>query len=244
MLRGTRWTTMLLAVAGMAVALGGCSSGETILDINRRLTSLDQVSKREPDAIYVVEPPDVIQVEFISDDALTRSVTVRSDGYVTLPHVEDVKVVGLTPVEIRRLLEEMYQKYYKEPRILVTVTGYNSKSLYVYGEVGRQGEVAYTGHQTVSSVIGEVGGVTRRAATSRVEVIRGDPDEPEKFRVDLDELLFEGHTRWDVSLAENDVVRVPPTVLAWVGYQIEAVLFPFTTILSGVASTNLITNND
>ncbi len=243
MQRGTRLVKMVLA-AGVVVGLMGCSSGEKILDINRRLTSLEQVSKREPDAIYVVEPPDVIQVEFITDASLTRQVQVRSDGYVTLPHVEDVKVVGLTPVEIRRLLEGLYEKYYKEPRILVTVTGYNSKHLYVYGEVGRQGEVPYTGRQTVSSVIGEVGGVTRRAATGRVEVIRGDPDKPEKFRVDLDELLFEGHTRWDVSLAENDVIRVPPTYLAWVGYQIEAVLFPFRSILGAVASTNAVTDNN
>ena len=114
------------------------------------------------------------------------------------------------------------------------VTGYNSKHLYVYGEVGREGQVAYTGMQTVSSVIGEVGGVTRRAATGRVRVIRGDPDKPDMFEVDLGALLFEGETRQDVSLAENDVVYVPPTRWAWVGYQIEALLFPFRSALGAV----------
>ena len=36
----------------------------------------------------------------------------------------------------------------------------------------------------------------------------------------------------DVSLAENDVVYVPPTVLAWVGYQIQSLLFPARSAVS------------
>ena len=115
---------MGLVLAGAVLWAAGCSSGSAeLLDLNRRLTSIDLISKNEPDATYVVEPPDQILVEFVTDESLTRSVTLRSDGCVTLPHLEDVKVAGLTSMEIRRKLEELYEKYYKEPRILVPQAG-------------------------------------------------------------------------------------------------------------------------
>ena len=50
----------VLWIALLAV-VGGCSSDE-VLDLNRRLTSLDIVRKKEPDATYVVDPPDALLV--------------------------------------------------------------------------------------------------------------------------------------------------------------------------------------
>lgn len=230
--------SVLLAVSVLAF---GCASGR-VTDINRRLTSLEAVAKKPPDAAYVVDPPDTIRVEFMNETGLTRDVQVRSDGCVTLPHVQDVEVVGLTALEIRDRLEELYAKYYKEPQILVSVTQFRSKHIYVYGEVRREGTIPYTGSQTVADAIGTAGGITRRAARGRVKVIRGDPVAPEIFKVDLDDLILEGDVRQDVSLAENDVVYVPPNVLAWLGYQIDNVLFPFRGLLSAAATAETISN--
>ena len=147
---------------------------------------------------------------------------------------------GLTTIQIREKLEDLYSKYYKEPKILVTVTGYNSKHIFIYGESGRQGWVPYRGHQTFSDVIGEVGGVTERAAYWRCKVIRGDPDNPEITSVNFRKIMLEGDLRQDVSLAEGDVIRVPPTWLAWIGYQIGDLLFPFRSILSAAGTVGAI----
>jgi polysaccharide export outer membrane protein len=234
--------TTMAALAAVLLLGSGCASSR-VVEINGRLSSPDIVEKRNPQEEYKVAPPDVLKVEFLKEQNLTREVRIRQDGYITLPLVEDVEVVGLTTVKIRDKLESLYTEYHKDPQILVTVTGYNSKYVYVYGEVGRQGRVAYTGAQTVSGIIGTVGGVTRRAATSRVKVIRGDKDEPEVFKVDLDRLLLEGELLQDVSLAENDVVYVPPTVLAWIGYQIDALLFPFRGALSAVGTARAVSDS-
>ena len=235
-----RWMFAVLIVSLFSVA-PGCASKRS-LDISRRLTSLDMVAKKPPDALYVVDPPDVIQIEWLSQAGMTRSVTLRSDGRVTLPLLGDVLVAQMTTEQIQGLLIELYSKYYREPRLFVSVVGYNSKHIYVYGEVGGQGDVPYRGYTTVADVIGQVGGVTRRAATGRVRVIRGDPDEPEIFKVDLDALIYDGDALQNVSLAENDVVYVPPTVLAWVGYQIDQLLFPFRSILGAIFTVETATN--
>jgi len=217
----------------------GCAS-ERAMNINERLTSLAEVSKKPPNALYVVDPPDSIRVEFVNEPQLTRNVQLRSDGRVTLPHVRDVEVAGLTTEEIRRKLEKEYAKFYKEPELLVSVSAYRSKHIYVYGEVGRQGVQPYTGSQFVSDAIGTAGGITRRSAPGRVRVIRGDPDDPEIYRVDLDRLILEGDTLQDVSLAENDVVYVPPNALAWLGYQVDALLWPFRGVLGFFASARAV----
>ena len=64
---------------------------------------------------------------------------------MTLPYLEDVKVDGLTTIEIREKLENLYSKYYKEPKILVSGLGFNSKHIYVYGEPADKARYRTTG---------------------------------------------------------------------------------------------------
>ena len=67
-------------------------------------------------------------------------------------------------------------------------------------------------------------------------MVRRDPERPEIFRVDLKALIYEGDHTQEVSLAENDVVYVPPNWLAKIGYTFESLLFPFGGFLSTVGS--------
>jgi len=230
---GARRAVCAVLMLGVMALAAGCAAG-SVERINSRLTSPEVITKKPPDATYTVDPPDSIRIEFLNEPELTREAQVRTDGCVTLPYVEDVKVAGMTTTEIRKKLEdeELYGKYYKEPKLLVTVTAYRSKHIYVYGEVIRPGMFPYTGSQTVADAIGEAGGITRRSAPGRVKVIRGDIENPERYKVNLTRLTLKGDLRQDVSLAENDVVYVPPSALAWVGYQIESVLFPFRSVLA------------
>ena len=226
-------TRVVLALAVAAIACG-CASSPDIKGLNARLTSLEMVSKKPPNATYIVDPPDSIQVSFLNEEGLVVNERLRQDGIVPLPHVGDVEVAGMTTDQIQAKLEKTYAEYYKDPQFRVKVTAYRSKHLYVYGEVRGQGTQPYTGYQTLSDVIGAAGGLTQRARARRVKVIRGDPDDPEVFRADVRKLIRKGDTTQDVSMAENDVVYVPPTALAWVGYRINEVLFPFRSVLSAL----------
>jgi len=242
--------TLMVSLLGVVsfCLLSGCGGKEATL-ISQRVLDWNALKKKPPDATYIVNQPDVIRIEFMSPlppPQAPVTATLRQDGVVTLPYLEDVKVDGKTTIEIRTLLENLYSKYYKEPKLLVTVVGFNSKHIYVYGEAGRQGSIPYHGHETFSDVMGEVGGVTTHAAYWRCKVIRGDPDNPEYIMVNFRKIMLEGDLRQDVSIAENDVIRVPPTWLAWIGYQIGDLLFPFQNILntaSTVGATRAIGTN-
>lgn len=227
------------AICVVFAALAGCQA-PAVRDINERLTSPEIARKKVPDATYIVEPPDVIRVVIDGEPALTTEAQVRQDGRVSFPHVPDQKVAGLTTEEIEVLLAETYSQYLVTPKVHATVTAYRSKHIFVYGEVGRNGSLPYTGAQTVADALGAVGGITRRAAPRRARVVRGDISDPEIFWVNLNSLIVEGNLSQNVSLAQNDVVYVPPNVFAWLGYQMDNLLFPFRGIL-GVGSAALST---
>ena len=220
--------TKMVAVSCVLLSVLTVAGCANIKDINKRITSIDVVTKKPPDAEYVVDPPDEIRVEFLTDASATRTVVLRSDGRVTLPHLEDIKVSGLTTIQIREKLETLYSRFYKDPRILVTVTRHSSKHVYVYGEVRRPGAIPYTGTMTVSDLMGKVGGYSTRAAAWRARAVRRDAEHTDIFRVNLRKLMYAGDITQEVSLAEDDILYVPPTCFAWVGYQIESLIFPFT----------------
>jgi len=242
----------LASVALCGMVLVGCASTQ-VDELNRRILAgeeagqpvqgeepnealaLDRSRKHLPNATYVLDPPDSFQVEALAPEELaTRQVTIRQDGVVALPLVGEVFVQGLTPMQVKEKLEKEYSRYYKDVDLLITVTRRTSKKVFIYGEVGRTGSIPYTGEQTIADLIGQVGGFTHRAAPTRVRVIRAGPEETEKFKVNLKALLLKGDTDQNVYLAEDDVVYVPPNVFAWVGYQIDNMLWPFRSLLSGV----------
>lgn len=215
----------------------GCG-GPDIKDINQRIIDLNAVARKNPNATYVVEAPDQLRIEAAGLPELTREVTVRQDGCITMPLLQDIKIGGKTPVEIKKLLEEKYAKYYTDVGFIVTVTAYRSKRVFVYGEVARPaGAIPYTGDMTVSDVIGQVGGFTHRASPTRVVVARQDLKKPARFRVDLRKLLYRGDARENVLLSENDVIYVPPNWLAWIGYKLDLILWPLRGAQSGITTS-------
>ena len=96
----------------------------------------------------------------------------------------------------------------------------------------------------IAEAIAEVGGVTTWgfAASGRIRVIRGEGGETSIYDVDLN-AIQKGDLRTNIVLEAGDIVFVPSTFWAKVGYVLHAMLFPFQPFLgvaTGVAG-NLIT---
>lgn len=65
----------------------------------------------------------------------------------------------------------------------------NSNEIYVLGDVKMQGTQGLLAHTSVHSAITQAGGFTEKAYTKRVLVVRGSFDKPQRFAVDMDDLL-------------------------------------------------------
>jgi polysaccharide export outer membrane protein len=210
---------MLALVAGCQSG-GGAMAGSTI--------DLYPVERVET---YLLEAPDVIEVAVLPQSELDRTVTIRPDGKISLPLIGDVFVEGMAPMELVEKLTERFSKYTKNPAVSVIVTGFNSKKIYVIGEVFRQGPYPYTGTTTVFEAVQDAGSFTRRASLGRVIIVRGDLKEPQVIDVNLNQVVRSGVKMKDLHLKPNDIVYVPPNGFARAGYVVEQLLFPFMPIL-------------
>jgi polysaccharide export outer membrane protein len=184
-----------------------------------------------PMEAYLLQAPDQIDISVLPQAELNRVVIIRPDGKVSLPLIGDVLVEGLTPMEVSEKLTKEFSKYVKNPAVSVIVTGFNSKKIYVIGEVFRQGAYPYTGDTTVFEAVEDAGSFTRRASLGRVILVRGDLTNPLVIDVNMKDVVRRGLKSKDLYVKPGDIVYVPPNGFAKAGYAIEQVLFPFSPIL-------------
>ena len=182
---------------------------------------------------YVLAPPDVIQIHApVSSEVNGSTRQIDPQGNISLKLLGEVKVAGLTPEEAAAKIKRLLDRYYVDPQVSVEVRGYNSKNVYVMGEVVRKGPYVYTGRDTLLDVLAKAH-PTFLGWRAKIEVIRPDPvtKERKKLVVDLDKMIREGDPSMNVLLEEGDVVYVPPTPLAWVGLRVRELLYPVEPIV-------------
>lgn len=170
-----------------------------------------------------------ITIEVLGEKDLTRHYTVPPTGYVHYPHLERLKVVGLTPDELKRNLERELSVYLQKPQVLVHVnaTPYQTTQFQPFFEQSFGGaeivvlgiartrflsNLAYTGKETLLAVLGN-SDLPEIAEWRQIRVIRRDPKDPlRRSRVilcDLWDYFAKGDIRQDIPLAPGDVVFVP-----------------------------------
>ena len=83
----------------------------------------------------------------------------------------------------------MTQNVPMEPGDYVYFPSANSNEIYVLGDVKMQGTQGLLAHTSVHSAVAQAGGFTAKAYTQRVLVIRGSLDNPERFVVDMNDIM-------------------------------------------------------
>jgi len=217
------------AIAWLAACLaGGC--GPTNDDIQKFVHDWETtVSATE----YRVIPPDSIKIASPTAPEIDGELQqVRQDGKITLRLLGEVKVAGLTPVEIGHKLKGLLARYYVDPQVSVRVAGGGTKKYYVFGQVGRSGAFRYTGRDTVLSALAEAQ-PTFLAWKSQIKVLHPSHESGRRhiITVDAEGMMERGDLGRNVHLQEGDIVFVPPTPLAWVGLRVRELLFPVQPIL-------------
>ena len=114
---------------------------------------------------YRVGPGDVLEVTVAGRPELSRLPTVQTTGVIWLPQLSEVRVEGLTPVEIgRKLTELLARRDDPGPMVTVAVREYRSQFVWVRGEVNRPGREPLKAGMRLLDVLLEVGGFTERAS--------------------------------------------------------------------------------
>jgi polysaccharide biosynthesis/export protein len=149
---------------------------------------------------YVVEPPDLVQIEVLEalpGRPITGERLVRPDGKISLGFYGDLYVAGLTTDEIKEKVVIHLRKFISDAvlglveydengqiwptapidsnRVFVDVTSYNSKVYYIQGDVVQPGRLPITGNETVLDALTFAGGLLPTAAVQDIRLVRPAP---------------------------------------------------------------------
>lgn len=161
---------------------------------------------------YVIGEEDVLQISIWGNPELTVTVPVKPDGTVSMHLVGDVKAAGLTPQELKAVLEKKLATYFKAPNVSVIVTDVNSFKVFVLGEgaVSAQTTVekplvfTFKRNATLTQLLAHLGSL-RNADLNGAYVVR----DGKRLDCDVFKLVAKGDISQDIQLSPNDTVFIP-----------------------------------
>jgi polysaccharide export outer membrane protein len=162
-----------------------------------------------PPADYVIGPDDVLAVVFWKEKDFTTDVTVRPDGKITLPLLDDVQAAGLTTEQLRDAVKKVADAYMKEPSVTVAVKAINSRKVYITGAVQKPAAYQLTDHMTVLNLITIAGGLQEFASKDDILVLRTVPGKAQQhFKVNYDDIAKGKNVGQNIELRPGDQVIV------------------------------------
>jgi protein involved in polysaccharide export with SLBB domain len=167
-----------------------------------------------PGAEYRIQLGDSLHVRFMYQPDMDEEVPVRPDGRISLAAVGEVTVVGLTPVELEKIIVERASSHLREPQVTVVVTKLGEQHVFIGGEVGKPGYLVLTPGMTPLQAVLASGGFRPTAKLESVLLITPKSDGHfEAARVNMKQVVDDGVPE-RVRLHPNDVVFVPRTWIA------------------------------
>jgi protein involved in polysaccharide export with SLBB domain len=223
----------LFALAALAASCVSTSPDKRLLQYLNDKGFGNRYTGNAEDQNYVTIG-DTVSISDAYHPELTQTQRVDIDGTVVLPEIGAVHVAGMTRSELEAFLTQKYSPYYEQLRIEVRITT-TGKFYFVFGEVQRSGKVSFPGDLTVFEAVHDAGPDDTTANLGRVRLIRADPRDPLIIHIDISSILDTGDTTENVLVQERDIIYVPPTMIAQVGYFIADLLFPVTNVIRQVA---------
>jgi polysaccharide export outer membrane protein len=158
---------------------------------------------------YVIGPTDVLGIVFWGDRDLTSDVTVRPDGKISLPLLNDVVAAGSTPDQLRLRLTEEAKRYVQAPVVTVVVRQVNNNRAFITGQIAHPGPYVLAGPTTVLQLIATAGGFTEFADRKHVLITRIQNGNQVSFAFSYDDVIKRRALGQNILLKAGDTVVVP-----------------------------------
>jgi len=180
-----------------------------INELNDKILTQAQMAV-EPGEI-LIGAGDLLQVSVFEAKELDKTVRVSSRGFISLPLVGEIKINGLTAIEVEEKIEDMYKsRFIKDPHVSIFVEEQISQRITLVGQFKKPGTYDYLSNQRLLDVIALGGGLSELAGqivqVRRTRYVQGEPN---TFIVDLDRLIKEGNVELNIRLNGGDVLFIP-----------------------------------
>ncbi|MGE0667632.1 MAG: XrtA/PEP-CTERM system exopolysaccharide export protein [Sphingomonadales bacterium] len=206
-----KWTRLFL-VGALALAASACGG------THERLPPAEFVSPAEgPGPDYIIGPLDTVNVFVWRNQEVTTTVTVRPDGRISVPLIEDMPATGKTPTKLARDIEEALSKYIRNPIVTIIVSGFTgpfAQQVRVVGEATQPQAIPYRANMTLLDVMISVGGLTEYAAGNRSTLVRYNTanQKQEEYTVRISDLIRDGDVSANVKINPGDGIIIPESL--------------------------------
>jgi polysaccharide biosynthesis/export protein len=169
------------------------------------------IRAESPDYRYLIGPLDTINIIVWRNPELSGIVSVRPDGKISTPLVEDLPAVGRNPTDLARDLEKALSKQLRDPVVTVVVTAFQgppSEQIRIVGEAAKPQAIPYRQEMTLLDVMIQVGGLTDFADGNGAVLVRGK-EGGKQYGVRLRDLLKRGDISANIEMRPGDVLIIP-----------------------------------
>ena len=200
---------------------------------------------------YRIGPNDVIDVQIENAPEMSKTFRVTAAGTFLMPYVGRVTAVKKTTEEVAQLIADSLRgDYLKDPKVVVTVKEFNSRSFFIQGSVRSPGVFQIEGRPSMLELITLAGGLSdkhganayiiRRLKTTEqkepepnvekttaAKVANAEQEPPEeaaKYELKSANIngLLKGRFDQDVLLEPGDIINIPPSDVFFVAGEVNA----------------------
>jgi polysaccharide biosynthesis/export protein len=158
---------------------------------------------------YVIGSGDVLAIVFWREQEMSVEVVVRPDGRISIPLLNDVEAVGLTPEDLRQRLVTAAQRVVQDPNVTVVVKQINSRRVFITGQVGKPGPYPLLASMNVLQLISTAGGLLEYADEKNIVIMRTEKGQTTNFKFNYKDVAAGKNLKQNIELKTGDTVVVP-----------------------------------
>ena len=161
---------------------------------------------------YIIGPGDSLEMFVWGNPEISRTVSVRPDGKISFPLVEELPASGKTSYQLAREIEKELAKYIRDPLVTIIVgqgLGPYSEQIRVIGQATKPQAVSYKENMSLLDLMIQVGGLGQYAARNRASIIRKVNGVQKEFKVRIEDLIEGADITANVNVLPGDILIIP-----------------------------------
>lgn len=188
---------------------GGCAKGQRVDSHMEKQKGEMQETAVSASEDYTLGAEDVVEILVWKNEALSRTVSLRPDGKISLPIVGDIQAAGLTATQLRDSVKERLREFKETPEVSVIVREVNSLAVFVMGEVARPGKLQLRSQTTLLQAISLSGGFTQYADPENILLLRREGGGETRIRIRYKDIVSGRNPDGNLLLQRGDTIVVP-----------------------------------
>ncbi len=162
------------------------------------------------DEAFVIGADDVLGISVWKEAEISRTVTVRPDGKISLPLLGELQAQGKTPKQLQEEIHNKLTAFISEPDVTLIVQEIRSQRFNVLGQVQHPGSFVLTSSTTVLDALALAGGFRDFAKQKAIYVLRLNPEGSQvRLPFNYREVAKGDKLKQNIKLQNHDTVVVP-----------------------------------